>query len=86
MNKQQKEINQVTWECIKQQAVERLLETKELSGKNGAITPIIKMVLEAALEAELTHHLAQSETGNRKNGKAKKKLKTAYGQIEIEPS
>ena len=49
MNKQEN----VTWDQVKQQAVQRLLDTKELSGKDGAITPIIKMVIEAALEAKL---------------------------------
>ncbi len=74
-----------TWDQLKKEAVNKLRKSKELSGKNGALTPIIKMIVEAALEEELKDHLAQSED-NRKNGKAPKTIKTAYGNIDIEPS
>ena len=79
------EVKNPVWEQLKEEAVKKLRNNKELSGKNGAITPIIKMIVEAALEQELQEHLLQSEE-NRKNGKARKTIKTSYGNVEIEPS
>jgi len=79
------QVKNFTWEQLKKQAVEKLRTNKELSGKHGAITPIIKMIVEAALEEELQEHLSESKT-NRKNGKAPKTIKTSYGNVEIEPS
>ena len=82
MNNQQKP----TWEQLKNEAVDKLRKSKELSGKNGAITPIIKMIVEAALEKEMEDHLLESKEKNKKNGKARKTIKTTYGHVEIEPS
>ena len=79
------ELKNPVWEQLKEEAVKKLRNNKELSGKNGAITPIIKMIVEAALEQELQEHLSQSKE-NRKNGKARKTIKTSYGNVEIEPS
>ncbi len=74
-----------TWEELKKEAVKKLQTNKELSGKNGVLVPIAKMIIEAALEEELKNHLAKNEK-NRKNGKAPKTIKTSYGNVEIEPS
>ena len=46
---------------------------------------MIKMIVEAALEQELQEHLSQSKE-NRKNGKARKTIKTSYGNVETAPS
>lgn len=73
------------WDELKEQALLRLRENKELSGKNGAITPLIKEILEAAIEAELSDHLKDSKP-NRRNGKTCKELKSDYGKIELETS
>ena len=48
--------------------------------------PLLKEILEASLEGEMEGHLDEEEraTGNRKNGKTSKKLKTADGTIDLE--
>jgi len=79
-------LNNPKWEDIKKEAVNKLRNGAELSGKDGALTPLIKMIVEAALEAELNEHLKNEEGENRKNGKAPKTLKTPYGEVPIEPS
>ena len=71
---------------LKAEAIYRLRNNAELSGNDGVFTPIIKAVIEEALEQELQEHLAQGDRKNRKNGKARKTIKTAYGAIDIEPS
>ena len=59
---------------------------KSLSGKDGILTPIIKRALETALEGEMQHYLSESkkEEDNRKNGKSKKTVRSAYGDFELE--
>jgi putative transposase len=55
-----------------------------LSGKDGALTPLIKQLTEAAMKAELDEHLAQESTPNRKNGSTKKTVKGPTDQFELE--
>jgi putative transposase len=66
--------------------LEQLRSGKSLFGKDGAFAPLLKDILEAAMEGELENHLDEEEraTGNRKNGKTSKKLKTADGTIDLE--
>ena len=73
------------WEAIKEAAITRLKESGELSGKNGAMVPLIKEILEAAIEAELSEHIKESKP-NRRNGKASKQLKSDHGLISLETS
>lgn len=73
------------WEELKQAAIVRLRESGELSGKNGAIVPLIKEILEAAIEAELSEHLRENKP-NRRNGKTSKQLKSDHGLISLETS
>ena len=53
-------------------ALEALQSGKAITGKDGVLTPLIKKLTEAALEAELDSHLAQDVVPNRKNGKTRK--------------
>ena len=76
----------LNWEQLKKEAVARLRQTRELSGKNGALTPIIKMIVEAALEEELNEYLQKERSNNRKNGKAPKTVKSIYGKLDLAPS
>lgn len=55
---------------------------KPLEGRDGALTPLIKRLIEASLEGEMDAHLDESRP-NRRNGKGKKKVKTSQGQVEI---
>lgn len=64
-------------------ALEELQKGKALLGKEGILTPLIKQLTEAALEAELDSHLAQKVTANRKNGKSTKTIKSLNGSFEL---
>jgi putative transposase len=83
MGKEQKNFD---YESIKKATLAELRSGKSLFGKDGAFAPMLKDILESALEAELDEHLdaAQRIKGNRKNGSTKKQLKTSDGTIEIE--
>lgn len=68
-------------------AVEQLRNGDKLGGKDGILAPLIKRIVEASLEGELTAHLDEEKAAgnsNRKNGKSTKTVKTAYGQFEME--
>ena len=64
-------------------ALESLNKTKRLDGKDGALAPLIKRLVEASLEGEMDSHIDESRP-NRRNGKGKKKVKTSHGTVEIE--
>lgn len=63
-------------------ALAALKSGKTLEGKDGALTPLIKRLIEASLEGELDAHLDESRP-NRRNGKSKKRVKTSHGEVEI---
>ena len=65
-------------------ALQALLEGKDLNGKDGILTPLIKQLTEAAMAAELDHHLEQDTQPNRKNGRTAKTMKTASGTFELQ--
>uniref|UniRef100_UPI003516867C hypothetical protein n=1 Tax=Wolbachia endosymbiont of Oedothorax gibbosus TaxID=931100 RepID=UPI003516867C len=45
-------------------------EGRPLTGRDGALTPFIKKLLEVSLEGEIENHLsAESEENNRRNGR-----------------
>ena len=52
-------------------AVKELLAGKKISGKDGVLAPLVKQLVEAALEAEVESHIANdvlSGNKNRRNG------------------
>ena len=65
-------------------ALKALREGQDLTGKDGILTPLIKQLTEAAMQAELEEHLAEEETPNRKNGKSSKTVKTLSGSFELD--
>lgn len=67
-----------------EQALKDLQAGKDLTGKDGLLTPLIKQLTEAALKAELDQHLSTSDSPNRKNGKTSKTLKTGAGVVELD--
>jgi putative transposase len=71
------------YESFEKEALESLKQGKPLDGKEGVLTPLIKRLVEASLEGELDAHLKEEVPGNRRNGKMGKRLKTAYGTVEI---
>ncbi|ENK3145455.1 IS256 family transposase [Vibrio alginolyticus] len=64
-------------------ALKALREGKDLTGKDGILTPLIKQLTEAAMQAELEQHLTQDEAPNRKNGSTKKTMKSPTGTFEL---
>ncbi len=64
-------------------AIEALKNGKELGGKDGVLAPMLKRLLEAAMEGEMDAHLKDKDTPNRRNGRMGKKVKTGFGSIEV---
>jgi putative transposase len=72
---------------FQKEAIEKLKSGQSLTGKDGILTPLIKEILEAALEGEMESHLSECKTQdqpNRRNGKLKKTMKTGTGSFELE--
>jgi putative transposase len=66
-------------------------DAESFFGKNGLLDQLAKALVERALEAEMTHHLGHkpggtvtNEAKNTRNGKSKKRLKSAHGEVDIE--
>lgn len=66
------------------QALQDLQSGKNLTGKDGILTPLIKQLTEAALQAELEQHLSDEIQPNRKNGSTRKTIKTPSGNFELD--
>lgn len=64
-------------------AIQALRDGKDLSGQEGILTPLIKQLTEAAMQAELEAHLASDEAPNRKNGHTAKTMKSAAGPFVL---
>lgn len=82
-----KQNNQFDYELAKQKVKEQFRSGKSLFSKGGAFAPLLEEMINSILEGELEAHLDEQErhSGNRKNGKGSKILKTSAGSIEINP-
>src|SRR5665648_370531 len=65
--------------------------TDDLTGKNGLIQRLVGGMLEQLLQNEMDEHLGYEKhsstgdhSGNSRNGKTKKFLKSNYGNVELE--
>ncbi len=67
-------------------ALKGLQSGQDLTGKDGVLMPLIKQLTEAAINAELEHHLSNSDEPNRRNGKGSKIVKTGSGSFELNAS
>lgn len=67
-----------------EKALEELKAGRNLSGKNGILTPLIKQLTEAALAAELEQHILSGDEQNRKNGSMPKTVKSASGSFQLD--
>ena len=65
-------------------ALKQLREGQDLTGKDGILTPLIKQLTEAAMQAELDEHLSDKEQSNRKNGSTSKSVKSPAGSFELD--
>ena len=70
-------------EWLFEEALESLKQGKKLEGVDGAMTPLIKRLLEASMEGEMDSHLDESRP-NRRNGHGRKKVKTSFGNVKID--
>jgi len=75
----------INWEEFSKKAAEQLRQGKPLTGDDGIFSPLIKQVVEAALEGEMDQHLEESRKTqkNRRNGHTRKNLKSSIGGFEI---
>lgn len=84
----EKEEASFDFEEFKNKAIADMKAGKALVGKDGIFTPLMKQFLEAALEGEITSHMAtcleDPENQNRRNGKSLKTLKSPMGAFELE--
>ncbi|WP_024791986.1 IS256 family transposase [Lebetimonas sp. JS138] len=67
-------------------AVKDLLAGKKIGGKDGVLAPLIKELVEAALEAEIESHIADEVLQgkrNRRNGYNRKTVKSTSGEFEL---
>jgi len=64
-------------------AIKALREGKDLSGEDGILTPLIKQLTEAAMQAEMEEHLASGDAPNRRNGSTGKTMKSPAGEFEL---
>ena len=68
-------------------AVQDIMAGKNISGKDGVLAPLVKQLVEAALEAELDSHIKDdvfSGKKNRKNGTTSKTIKTSDGGFVLD--
>lgn len=73
------------FKAFAKQAGDALRAGKPLAGKDGVFTPLLKMIIESALEGELDDHLVDTrKTGkNRRNGHGAKNLQSSLGGFEV---
>ena len=80
---------------ISDKLIDQLLEgnntPEDLLGEDGLLKELTKRVAERALEAEMDHHLGYSKhdpkghrTGNSRNGRNSKSVRSVHGEIEID--
>lgn len=70
---------------LKARILEEIKAGKPLFGKDGALAPMIENIVNAVLEGEMDAHLTQEtrESGNRRNGKMDKQVRTPLGDITV---
>jgi len=80
---------------ISDKLIDQLLEgsntPEDVLGEDGLLKQLTKRVAERALDAEMDHHLgyqkndpAGNNTGNSRNGKSSKKVRSVHGEIDLD--
>jgi len=82
--KKDKSFDKFDFDDFEKEAICRLKSGEDLTGKDGILTPLVKKILEKALEAELEQHIQEDDTPNRRNGRLKKQMKSGHGPFELE--
>ena len=83
--KKQKNTEPFDYQAFELDAIEKLQQGKGLIGPGGALTGLIKRILEASLDGEMNFHLKEGDAPNRRNGHTEKQVKTVLGEIGISP-
>ena len=86
MNSKKIDLENFDFSQFKEEAIGRLKSGESLTGKDGILTPLLKEILEAALEGEMDAHLSECKDAgipNRRNGKLQKTMKTGTGVFEL---
>ena len=63
---------------------EQIKAGKSLTGKDGALSGLVKQITEMTLQAELESHLSDDLQKNRKNGYSSKTMRTEHGEFELD--
>ena len=71
---------------FEKKVLDQFMSGQNLFGRDGVFAPMLKNVIEKALEAEMQGHLDQSQRaiGNKPNGKGKKTIKSGLGTFDID--
>jgi len=86
MNNMSIDLTNFNYNEFKTEAIEKIKSGQPLTGKGGILTPLLKELLESALEGELEAHLLENrEAGisNRRNGKSSKQVQTSSDSFEL---
>lgn len=79
------------FERYQKEVVKGLMSGKGLLGEEGLLKPLIAQFVEAALDAELSHHISEESQHpqhktNKRNGKRSKQIRSEAGEVEIKYS
>lgn len=86
MNNMSIDLTNFNYSEFKAEAIEKLKAGQPLTGKGGILTPLLKELLESALEGELDAHLLgnrEAGVSNRRNGKSSKQVQTSSDSFEL---
>jgi transposase-like protein len=73
------------FEAYKKEAIRKLLNKEPGASIDKLMKPLMKQIIEAALEGEMDAHMEQArDIGNRRNGKLRKTVKSKEGAFELE--
>ena len=84
--KKEIDLSNFNFDDFKSDALSQLKEGQALTGKDGVLTPLIKALLESALEGEMDAHLAEERgdgVSNRRNGKSSKRIQSSTGSFDL---
>jgi putative transposase len=87
MNSTKINLQDFDFKQFQKEAIDKIKSGQSLTGKGGILTPLIKEILESALDGEMDAHLSECKDQgqvNRRNGNLKKTMKTGTGPFELE--
>lgn len=89
MSKGKKKVSSISdfdFNAFEEEAIKQLYDGKPVSGKDGVFTPLIKRILERAMQGEMEGHLDTEDVdgNNRRNGKSSKTMRSDHGSFELE--